>query len=109
MKVLVKPQVIAVTEENYKQTLIKLLGKCRVPNVCLARRLLAWKCRGQIIGHEAGRFYPKMNLRKEECYKAEQAEYIAKDGSSKAWVTTKNGEKLVIELMCNNLSFLLVF
>jgi len=109
MKTLDKARVIGVTNENYKVILIGLLGKKKVPTICIAKRTLVWECGGEIVEHGAGRFYGEINLQKEELVGAEQAEYFAKDGSSRAWVTTLNGEKLVIELRISNLSFLLVF
>lgn len=109
MKTLDKARVIDVTDENYKLIIVGLLGKKKVPTICIAKKTLVWECEGKLVEHEAGRFYGEINLQKEELIGAEQAEYFAKDGSSRAWVTSLNGEKLVIELRVSNLSFLLVF
>jgi hypothetical protein len=109
MKVLEGLKVYEVNDGNYKTVILRLLGKNKAPTICIAKRDLVWEVEGKAITHEEGRFYPELSQQKEELVGAEQAEYFSKDGNSRAWVTTLNGKRLVIELKINKLSLLLVF
>ena len=112
MSVLEDLKVYEVNELTYKQNVIFWVEKngVRYPDICISRQCLMWKIGKQIVKREKGKFYPQLNIPETKLIDSEQSEYFAKNGSSRAIVTTdKDGNKLVIELRINKISLLLVF